>query len=923
MYAARRSRRPLPWASLFLLAGLSGAAVAQTVEEAKPASQGEVTSLENVVVTGSRIPRATLEGPSPVTVIKKEEIDAQGFRSVFDAISSLVQNNGSVQGEDFGNTFTPAANTINLRGLGPNHTLILLNGRRLADYPLAYEGSLSIVNLANIPSALIERIEVLAGGASAVYGSDAVAGVVNIILKKHYDGSDLNVRIGGTQEGGGQNQRLQFTSGFSNDTIDVVYGIELLHRKPIWGSQRDYMDSYADEPTGVPGLPYTVFNRRRADLSRNSYIDPGEEACSAAGYLAGDSVFRAFNPRQGYYCGSYEARPLYWTIQTEKKNADAYGALTWHLNDRTELFADVALGIASIQNNTSVPTWTSDASSNGYFINQATGNPEILQRNFMPEEITSAHANNRRYLEKSWAFTVGAKGSFGDSDWGYEAAYNRGRYENRTKRRALLVGVNEFFLGPKLGEIDGVNVYNPDLSRFYRPLNASEYDALTGRYESVNSSWIENFSFTVNGKLFDLPAGGVDLAAVVEAGQQGYSNRPDPRLGQGVFWNTTAGVPARGERDRYAIGAEIKVPIFEKLTANAAARYDEFRFGGRKISKSTWNAGLEFRPVQSLLLRATAATSFRAPDMNYVFAAETRGYNPGMTDYWRCRTAGQPYDECDYSGLAIDYTSTGNPELKPENGKSYGFGFVWSPSQNFDLSVDYYNVRLDNQVTDLDTDRILRTEADCRLGSTLSGEPRDINSPLCQDAINRVLRNPPDASVQPDQVRRVLTNAINASYERVSGIDLKTNYRWNAGAYGDFRAGLAYSLVIKHEYRQFPDDPDTIDMRNGLDFYDWRSKLNGNLSWQRGPWSATLYGIRYGSLPNADGTGRIAPYMLYNGSVGYRFDDDNSLSLIVNNLRNTHPPLDKTGEGGWPYYPVGNYDPYGRQFWLEYNLHFD
>lgn len=95
------------------------------------------------------------------------------------------------------------------------------------------------------------------------------------------------------------------------------------------------------------------------------------------------------------------------------------------------------------------------------------------------------------------------------------------------------------------------------------------------------------------------------------------------------------------------------------------------------------------------------------------------------------------------------------------------------------------------------------------------------------------------------------------------------------------------------------------------------------MSWQRGPWSATLYGIRYGSLPNADGTGRIAPYMLYNGSVGYRFDDDNSLSLIVNNLRNTHPPLDKTGEGGWPYYPVGNYDPYGRQFWLEYNLHFD
>ncbi|WP_242107018.1 TonB-dependent receptor plug domain-containing protein [Luteimonas aquatica] len=919
MHAARHSRRPLPWALLPLL-GLPGLAAAQAQQQAP--AQEQPTTLDNVVVTGSRIPRATLEGPSPVTVIKKEDIDAQGFRSVFDAVSALAQNNGAVQGEDFGNTFTPAANTINLRGLGPNHTLILLNGRRLADYPIAYEGSLSIVNLANIPSALIERIEVLAGGASAVYGSDAVAGVVNIILKQRYDGSDLNLRVGGTQEGGGQNQRLQFTSGYSTDRFDAVYGIELLHRKPIWGSQRDFMDSYADDPTGVPGLPYSVFVRRRPDLQRNSYIDPAD-ACAAGGYLAGDTTFRAFNPRQGYFCGSYEGRPKFWTVQTEKKNADAYGALTWHLNDRTDLFADVALGIASIQNNTSVPTWTSDAASNGYFINQGNGNtPEVLQRNFMPEEIGSAHANNRHYLERSWAFTVGAKGTFGDSDWDYEAAYNRGRYENRTRRRAFLTGINEYFLGPKLGEQDGINVYNPDMARFYRPLSPGEYDALTGRYESVNSSWISNFSFTVNGKLFDLPAGGVDLAAVVEAGQQGYSNRPDPRLGQGVFWNSSAGVPARGERDRYAIGAEIKVPVFERLTASAAARYDEFRFAGRKISKSTWNAGLEFRPVDSLLLRATAATSFRAPDMNYVFAAQTRGYNPGMTDYWRCRTAGQPYDDCDYSGLNIDYTSTGNPDLKPENGKSYGIGVVWSPSQNFDLSVDYYNVRLDDQVTDLDTDRILRNEADCRVGSTLGGDPRDINSPLCQDALARVVRNPPDAPVGPNEVRRVLTNAINASYERVSGVDLKTNYRWSGGRYGDFRASLSYNLVIKHEYSQFSDDPIT-DQRNALDFYDWRSKLNGNLSWERGAWSATLYGIRYGSLPNANGSGRIAPYMLYNGSIGYRFDDKNTLSLIVNNLRNTHPPLDKTGEGGWPFYPVGNYDPYGRQFWLEYNVHFD
>jgi iron complex outermembrane receptor protein len=139
---------------------------------------------ESVVITGSRIPRASLEGPAAVTIITGEEITRQGYKNVYDALNNTVQNSGFTQGEDFGNTFTPSANTISLRGLGPNHTLILLDGRRMADFPIAYEGTVNFTNLANIPSNIVERIEILNGGASAIYGSDAIAGVVNIILKK-------------------------------------------------------------------------------------------------------------------------------------------------------------------------------------------------------------------------------------------------------------------------------------------------------------------------------------------------------------------------------------------------------------------------------------------------------------------------------------------------------------------------------------------------------------------------------------------------------------------------------------------------------------------------------------------------------------------------------------------------------------------
>jgi outer membrane receptor protein involved in Fe transport len=245
---------------------------------------------------------------------------------------------------------------------------------------------------------------------------------------------------------------------------------------------------------------------------------------------------------------------------------------------------------------------------------------------------------------------------------------------------------------------------------------------------------------------------------------------------------------------------------------------------------------------------------------------------------------------------------------------------VWSPSPNVDFTADYYDIRIDQEVTNLDSSRILRDEADCRLGQTVGGDARDINSAQCQDALARVIRNPADAAVQPNQVTRVLINPINAASESVRGIDLKATARWDAGRYGRFSTRLAYSLVIDHEYRQFAED-DVVDQRNSLDSYQWRSKVNGSVTWAINDWTATLYGMRYGSLPKTDGSGRIAPYITYNASLYRTLTENASVGLIVNNLRDSRPPADKNG-GGWPFYPVGNYDPYGRQLWLEFDYRF-
>ena len=213
-------RQPLTAAILTTLL-FSGAAFAQETTDAGAQPQAEPQeSLDRIVVTGSRIKRAEVEGPAPVTIVTADQIEKEGYATVYDALNSLSQFTGTVQNELNQGGFTPNASFLNLRGLGPGYQLVLINGRRTADYPLPYNSQSNAVNLANIPAAAISRIEVLSGGASAIYGSDAVAGVVNIILKTNYEGDELNLRVGTTTQGGGDSSRLQWVGGKTGDAVE-------------------------------------------------------------------------------------------------------------------------------------------------------------------------------------------------------------------------------------------------------------------------------------------------------------------------------------------------------------------------------------------------------------------------------------------------------------------------------------------------------------------------------------------------------------------------------------------------------------------------------------------------------------------------------------------------------------------------------
>ena len=194
------------------------------------------------------------------------------------------------------------------------------------------------------------------------------------------------------------------------------------------------------------------------------------------------------------------------------------------------------------------------------------------------------------------------------------------------------------------------------------------------------------------------------------------------------------------------------------LAATVAGRYDRYSFAGRSDGKFTYNGGLEWRPVTQLLLRANHATSFRAPDMNYIYQARGNGYYASTTDYYRCAKAGQPVSGCDYANYSpgADYVQTGSRDLRSEKGRSTGLGAVWSPSADFDVSLDYWKISIDDLVTNLSADKLLRDEADCRVAG-------DLTSPTCADAIARIVRYPDNALNRPGEIRRILVNPINAA----------------------------------------------------------------------------------------------------------------------------------------------------------------
>lgn len=899
--------------------------------------------LEAVTVTGSLIPQSQVETAQPVISITAQDMKARGFTTVAEALQQASFSTGSVQGPQDNNSFTTGAQTLSMFGLPVGFTKYLIDGRPMGDFPGLYNGSDIFNNLSNIPQEMVDHIDILPGGQSSLYGSDAIAGVVNIVLKKRVDAPTVDLRIGALTEGGGSSQRISFADSFSVGAFNTMIGLQYEQKKPVWGYDRDLTKQYFTTGT-TPATASRDYLFASGTTGKYLFLDPNNCSTVSAGY--GGTEMLQTRAGKGNYCGSqYSAG--YATLANNDKTANLYSHSTFDVNENLQLYGDLLYNyqeqkFTSGSNTTFWGTSVATAGSTaGYFWDPTRNDLVLAQKIFTPEEVGGFSNIMSKQYESSYMLTLGGKGTFGQSNWDYDLGFTHSDDQLTNRDFQRFTGpIEQYFadhvMGHQQGTYSGYPIFTPNYAALYNPVSPSDFHSFTGYTTSHAKTWDNMLRGQVtNQSLFRLGGGDAGLAVVMEGGNQGWDSSPDPRLletitdvngNQQSYVYGTSATPGAGHRSRFATTAELRLPLIEQVTMDLSTRYDAYHVADQTVDHTTFNAGLEYRPFDTFLLRGRYGSAFKAPTLADEFQRPSGSYN-SVTDYLNCARLGFspsvapskcpiPYDLTQYQGLTY-----GNPALQPITAKVWSYGFVWAPVERMSISADYLHWNINNEVVQVDPDKLSQTEYLCDTGVL------DPNGGTCAQAFSLITRGPGKNGLL-GQITNIATPKLNLANEQVNAITANFSYVQPIGAFGELALALSYSDVLKHTTQDFVIDPKIDVLREPFYSTDFKSKANGSVTWSKGDWGATLYFNRYGSTPNylanllnsyeEPGTGKLAPWILYNASVTYNPFRSLGLSLLVNNVFNKMPPKDNSypGTTNSPY-NTDNYNVYGRAIYLE------
>ncbi len=915
----------------------------------------ENADLDRIAVTGSRIKRTDLEGPAPVLVIDRQQMSDRGYTTVYEALSDLTINNGyKFEGAESA-LFTPDVQTINLRGFGVGNTLTLINGRRLANYPAAYQSNATVFSYGSIPVAAIERIEILATGASAIYGSDAVAGVVNIILRSDIDETTVNALWGTPTETDKTrgDLRLQLLNGKTFDRSSYTLTLEYANRKDILGKYYDQYDNQQDDfPYGDGVLNRTIlvldwFKSAFGIFPR--YRDPGEQlgtSGQAACDLSGGGLQYAFRPGAGMFCGDPNAGVPQTNFQNAKESFSVYFNGKVEVGDNgTELFTDLLYYTSnSKSNNDSIfisedilDLTSPDTIDFGFF------DWYLSQRLFTGTEL--GMDLSEKFDDDAWTAVVGARGVFADThDW--ELSVNYSEYEYESTRPWLkwretidnMLGTwhgvsffgDDWWSGGTLGEGLGFGMGDPN--NIYGVPNAAMREAI-GFQTYGNKTTDLYLQYTMSGDLLEMNAGPLSYSFVVEYEDEDLKFTPDELIQQlppttdvngdpitgltGSGWYRLTGYSGDGDRQRWSVGGELRIPLHDTLTVNLAARYDDYDSGSTSFGGDlTPSASIEWRPISSLLVRAGYTESFRAPDMAQVFV-RTGFFTTAFDDvscyeqyvFTNGSADGFDRNDCDSGSLfaqRVGAQEFGEEPLDAETGNNSWIGFAWDITDNLSLSVDYTRLKLEQRVLQQSTQGLLDDEYACFIGD----EPT--NTPC--DQIAKQIQRKVDPTTGLSFIDRFFVTSINQFQEKGEYLDVKLIYSLDTEA-GRFTFQGDYNNVLSHSRKLTPESA-KADLKNDpiVGGWDFRSSFAGSISWQYQDFSTTLTGIYRGAttvfncttanggcVGNVTGEDYYATenwwldsYTTWNLTASYNWTDQLLSRVRVVNLFDEKPPKDDT-----------------------------
>lgn len=915
-------------ASFVLMA--TGHAPQHTVHAAPLRPSGDTAStLATVNVSGALIGDADVQTATPVFTITAAQIEARGFSSVSDVLRNNVFATGSVQGQQEAGSFTQGAQPISLFGLGPQFTLILVDGKPIAQYGRAYNGTNNFISVANLPLSLIDHIDVMAGGGSAIYGSQAIGGVINIVTRSHLDGGSVSVRAGGYSDGGGASQRMTFAWGRDSGRLHTLAALEFANAEPIWGYQRALTSGTGPQGSSPPlqagildyGTIATFNGYPQGLLAPPAGCD--QALFGHSNRLSGSTAGRP-------YCGS-SALGGYRTYSNDTRSYDSLLKLRYRASDNVRLYADAMWDWQEQRWYPGVPGWNADDLPGGVIEDAASGRILYPEKYFAPEEMPNgAFGQMYRQRDVLYQADLGANGRFGASDWTWDIYHLRSGDRARVEEPLLIAPSADRFFSSLLGTtgntdpITGLPLYRTDAAAFFEGVSPAQYASFTRDVGETSNTSLHDTRLTVgNTAWFGLPGGNASLAALVEAGGESWQEPINPLFtSNAVFEHAASG--GGGHRAHAATAFELNLPLLKPLTLDLSGRYDRYDsdhiHGNRHF---TYRFGVEYRPFHSLLLRGNYATSFKAPDLSSLFLSPS-GYYTQVTDYYACAKDGA--SSCDGYSEGVRGTLLANPALQPTTASSWTAGAAWSPTDRVSVSVDYIDMAIRNEVVEQSIDQLTYDDARCLLGQL------DPASAPCQ-----ALTSPATGQVQragtDGPITSIVTRYANLSSETVRSIFASLRYRFAPARFGSFDLQLNYNDLLGHAFRFEAGTPSVRQLASPQSSTEFKSMFTGALDWTSpgSRWTGTVYARRVGSSPSYAATlggagqpdaGRLRPWITFNGSIGYRVSRHLRFALMVDNLANKMPPRDPSYTNA-PYFNDENYDVYGRQIMLQMRMAFD